>query len=153
PSSPASSIVPRCCGNGRRASQCQAAATAAVASPVPAAPASSPARAARLLLKRLIASVYHVWPAGQSAPVSAYRTPEQTRAPLLAEIARQALLFLQLFEVGLHRHRRHRQQLDRDVVPDLGEQGGAGALAALEPGEQAALAHLAVLDVLGQLRR
>ncbi len=44
-------------------------------------------------------------------------------------------------------------QLRRDVAPGLGEQGRAGALAAVEGGEQAALAHLAVLDVLGQLRR
>ena len=43
-------------------------------------------------------------------------------------------------------------QLGGDVVPGLGEQGRAGALAALEGGEQAPLAHLAVLDVLGELR-
>ena len=40
-----------------------------------------------------------------------------------------------------------------DVVPDLGQQRLLRALAALQGGEQAALAHLAVLDVLGQLRR
>ncbi len=40
-----------------------------------------------------------------------------------------------------------------DVAPGLGEQGGAGTLATLEGGKKTALAHLAVLDVLGQLRR
>ena len=46
--------------------------------------------------------------------------------------------------------RGRREQLRGDVVPDLGEEGVAGALAAIEGGEEAALAHLAVLDVLGE---
>jgi len=46
-----------------------------------------------------------------------------------------------------------RAELGGHVAPGLGQQRFLGALAALEGGEQAALAHLAVLDVLGQLRR
>ena len=146
PSSPSSSIVPFCLGSGRRASQCQAAAVAAAASPVPARPAVSPARSH----SALIASYWL-----PSQPI-AFRCACWSRllgAPEAQMPAGRRPSASSFVEVGLHHHRRRRPQLGGDVVPGLGEQGVAGALAALEGGEQAALAHLAVLDVLGQLRR
>jgi uncharacterized delta-60 repeat protein len=88
---------------------------------------------------------------GGGYAIARYLGGRSGTAALGDQLAGQLPLGVELFEVGLHRHRRHRQQLDRDVVPGLGEEGGAGALAALEGGEQATLAHLAVLDVLGEL--
>ncbi len=55
--------------------------------------------------------------------------------------------------MGLHRHRRHRQQLGGDIAPDRRQQDRARALALGDRGDEAALAHQAVLDVFGQLRR
>ena len=53
PSSPSSSIVPSCCGSGRRASRCQATAAADAARPVVVAAPIRPARTARLRLLAL----------------------------------------------------------------------------------------------------
>src|SRR5262249_26808645 len=58
PSRPASEIDPFCFGSGRRASQCQAAAVAATARPVPAAPTIPPVRSAVFPLEAVIATNY-----------------------------------------------------------------------------------------------
>ena len=68
------------------------------------------------------------------------------RSPCLAgQPARKAALGLELLQVSLHDDRSDRAELVGDVVPDLGQQRLAGALAAVEGGEEATLAHLAVL--------
>ncbi len=104
PSSPSSAIVPFCFGSGRRASQCQAAAVAAAASPVPAKPTVNPARIAP--------------PARSSS--QAYWLPSQAEPPFRCalcglwphkahrklDVGGEAAFGLELVEVGLHHHRR-----------------------------------------------
>src|SRR5689334_23046971 len=155
PSIPSSSIRPRVFGSGRRASRCQSAAVAALAAPTLTAPARRPAFATPLL-EIIQSSIQQLagWPGPAYRAARSRRTRAlEAGAPIASppEVGGEPAFRCKLLQVGLHHLPGRRDELLRDVVPDLGEEGVAGALTAVQCGDQAALAHLTVLDVLGEL--
>ena len=132
---------PAVCGSGRRANRCQAAAGPAAASPVPAAPARSPALAARPLL--IAASCLSAGRAGQVRPWPYRRRGRPAGAPRPRAFAGgpPSPSPPPGAARGGRRTRPPASRAARERSPRV------------ERAEQPALAHLAVLDVFGELGR
>src|SRR4029077_818590 len=92
--------------------------------------------------------------AEQSSWIDAHQgfIPGAERGWSVPQIGGQAPLVLELLEGCLHCDRGRTAKFSRDVVPHLREEGAPRALPAIERGDQPALSHQTVLDVLGDLR-
>ncbi len=137
--SPSSSILPLVFGSGRRAEPLPGRGEAEPGKRRPDEAGEQPVAGQR----RLAAAVHGYSLSPITGPIDLVELASRPGSrPSASSFARWASITIAAAAV----------QLGRDVVPGLGQQRPLRALAALQRREQPALAHLAVLDVLGQLR-